>query len=305
LILILVLLGLGIWAYTFFKGLKLHRVMLPVDRHYAFRRQSASPDVEGTYQTSNAITGSRVVEGRAYLKMGNHRFRPQVDVVTCTRGQEAITYWFKDDEQWKAIDGSDAMAPLLCTTSEGIGVKVALRLRYRIIDDDFALLSIQSPGKYKHLVAGDVVTTVNDVIGYRSIYELGNLFATQGREALRLDIQSLLASKLGARSLELTDLFLGPIAFPKDVAQGFADIVKSGAYAKAAEVAAYGRALANSYIQPTLTPEVIALAQAEAPLHAAWTQWAGPNMIDAASTVRVQQLPPPMPPPAPPAPPAE
>jgi hypothetical protein len=79
--------------------------------------------------------------------------------------------------------------------------------------------------------------------------------------------------------------------------------LKSGAYSFSAGVAADGRAYANSVLQPTITPEIIALAQAEAPLHAAWTQWAGPHQIEQGPTVRVSQFPPPLPPPS--LPPAE
>jgi SPFH domain / Band 7 family len=299
--------GFGIWKLIQGRVIT-HHVMIPTDRHYAFRVGMASPDTQGSYQSSAAVAGNRVEPGRSYLMMGTHRFwkRRGVHIVKCTRGQDVATYWFKDDDQWSVIDKSPAMSPIQCSTREGVGVRVALRIRYRIVDEDFWLLAIQTPGAYRHLVLGDTITTVNDVIGTRSVYELGNLFATQGRGALRAQIQAVLDAKLTARHLELTEVFLGPIAFPKDIAQGFADIVKSGSYSLALEEAAAGRAYANMALQPTLSPEIIALAQAEAPLHAAWTQWSGPNVMDPGQSVRVINYPPPSlpPPPAPQPPPA-
>jgi SPFH domain / Band 7 family len=294
----------GIWKLLRGQTIR-HQVLIPTDRHYAFRVNMATPDSQGSYQGSEAIAGNRAESGRIYLKMGTHRFWKGrgVHIVKCTRGQEAASYWFKDDDQWSAIDKAPSMAPIQCSTREGVGVKVALRVRYRIVDEDMALLSIQAPAVHRHLVLGDTITTVNDVIGTRSVYELGNLFATQGRGALRAQIQSVLEVKLSDRKLELTEVFLGPIAFPKDVAQGFADIVKSGSYSLALGEAAAGRAYANMTLQPTLSPEIIALAQAEAPLHAAWTQWSGPNVMDPGQSVRVINYPPPFPPPAQPAPP--
>jgi regulator of protease activity HflC (stomatin/prohibitin superfamily) len=274
-----------------------HTVYLPIDRNYAFRKGVPAPDRQGSLQTSGLVAGGRAVADRGYLKMGTHRFWPGVSVVECTRGQAAVTYWFPDDNHWEAIDKEKSMAPLRCSTREGVTVRLGLRVRFRIVDEDFWLLAIQKPAGYRHYVIGDVVTIVNDVIGRRSVYEFAGLFATDGREALRLEIQDLLREKLAGRHLELTETFLGPIVFPKDVAQGFADAVKSGAYAFAAGVAADGRAYANSVIQPTLTPEIIALAQAEAPLHAAWTQWAGPRAIETGQTVRFNQFAPPFPPP--------
>jgi SPFH domain / Band 7 family len=290
--------GFGIWTAVRRSVIR-HSVFLPVDRHYAFRVGIASPDAQGSYQSSQAVGGGRVEAPRSYLKMGTHTFwkRRGVHIVKCTRSQEVVTYWFKDDDQWASVDKGPAMSPIQCSTREGVGVRVALRLRYRIADEDFWLLAIQTPGAYRHLVLGDAVTTVNDIIGRRSVYELGNLFATEGRGALREEIQRALEVKLENRHLELTEVFLGPIAFPKDVAQGFADVVKSGSYSRALEEAARGRAYANLSIQPTLTPEIIALAQAEAPLHAAWTQWSGPNVMDPGQSVRVINLPPPFPPP--------
>mgnify|MGYP000875922649 CR=1 FL=1 len=291
---LLVLVVIAMAAWSALRNSKIHHVSHPLDRHYAYTRTRWRRADLGAMSSSRAVaTGRCAVDGsgtqRKYLAMGRHYFRGDVSVLECSRAQETVTFWFSDEIRtndkppvdkatwWDDTkSGASTSGPLVCLTEDMVTVKVAVRIRYRIVDDDNWLPQIQKPGGLRQLVIGDLLTVVRTHMGTRTATIYLQNFATSGRTDLAQEMREDLADKLGARHLELTEFVLGAIEFPKDIVKSFHDIIVARNTSVATTELAAGEAQSNLIKQPTLTEEILALARAERGTHSYWNHFGPP-----------------------------
>ena len=291
---LLVLVVIAVAAWFAFRDSKIHHVAHPLDRHYAYTRTRWRRADLGAVSSSRAVASGRcAVDGagnqRKYLAMGRHFFRGGVSILECSRAQETITFWFGDEIRtndkppadkatwWDdSKSGAATSGPLVCLTEDMVTVKVAVRIRYRIVDDDNWLPQIQKPGGLRQLVIGDLLTVVRTHMGMRTAAVYLQNFATSGRGELTAEMREALAGLLAARHLELTEFVLGAIEFPRDIVKSYHDIVVARNTSVVTMELAGAEAQSNMIKQPTLTEEILALARAERGTHTYWNQFAPP-----------------------------
>jgi hypothetical protein len=245
-------------------------VKLPTERVYVFQHNVRRRAALGFYQGLKPlpITGRRTENGNAHLKIGTHTFFRRVEVVPCSAGQYAITFWPEKEVEFRPAKETKTHGPVTVMTADKLPATVALRLSYAIKDIPEQLLKIMKPEAFAERAIGDVLVAVREVIGQRSSLE----YATIDRQDLSDEIKSNLNGRLELRGLLLRDLWLGGITFDPQVQETIKAHFNATTWAKIPRIVAAGEAAANEVIAESVSPELLELIRAERTGNP-WNHW--------------------------------